>query len=153
MVYHSGPVVSTLKTIKFNIASTLMVFSQAGTPLHNMLKKFGSTWYQFCMRHEQSGGDMSLTKLCNNHPHNATCLSPLVDASCIFMNQRLGFGSAYLTKLLWFSEIKIKMCLLSGRCSALSCISLSFALKHAEASYGKLFITTASTTISFFIIS
>ena len=88
MVYHSGPVVSTLKTIKFNIASTLMVFSQAGTPLHNMLKKFGSTWYQFCMRHEQSGGDMSLTKLCNNHPHKATCLSPLVDASCIFMNIR-----------------------------------------------------------------
>ena len=71
----------------------------------------------------------------------------------IYEYQRLGFGSAYLTKLLWLSEIKIKMCLLSGRCSALSCISLSFALKHAEASYGKLFITTASTTISFFIIS
>ena len=66
----------------------------------------------------------------------------------IYEYQGLGFGSAYLTKLLWFSEIKIKMCLLSGRCSALSCISLSFALKHAEASYGKSFLTTSTTTIS-----
>ena len=123
--------------------------AKPGTPLHNLLKKLGVLGISFVWGMNNQEGTC-------RWPSCATiilimlhiCLHLLMPHVYLWISET-GIWQCLFDKLLWFSEIKIKMCLLPGRCSALSSILLSSALKHAKASYGKLFITTTSTTISF----